>query len=189
MGLFSGWKPKTIAGKILKGVVTIGAPVAAAVTGVGAVVGAISGVGAVAGAVAGVSKVAGVVKGGFTATGRVIDTVSTAATNLVTGTTKEQREIIKEQKKENRADIQKVNAIEKLINAGASVKEAAAKIGVPLAQLAGMFGLPSEGDQLAQYTAETKDTTIQATDKNKMLMYAAAGLAALFLLPKIFKGR
>lgn len=182
MGLFSGWKPKTIVGKILKGVVSVGLPVAAAVTGVGAVAGAISGTGVIAGAVSAASKVSGVVKGGVTATGRVIDKVSTAAGNLVTGVTKEQREMIKEQKAETAADLQKIKTVEKLINAGATVEEAASKAGVALSSLAGLFGLPSETDiQTTQYAEEKQTIAGIGGDKNKMILYAAAAVIGIFL--------
>jgi len=190
MGLFSGWKPKTIAGKILKGVVSIGVPVAAAVTGVGAVAGVIGGAGALAGAAGAAAKVAGVLKSGVTAVVKTGGAVATRAADMVSGTTKEQREMIQDQKAETKADLTKLTTIQKLINAGATVKEAAAKVGVPLAELAGLFGLPSESDQIMASEAVVKDTSgTVPLDKNKMIMYTGIGLAALLLLPKLMKGR
>lgn len=188
MGLFSNWKPKTIAGKILKGVVTVGVPAAATVVTGGIAGGLITGAGALAGVVKATSKVAGVIKGGVNVVGKV----ATAATNLATGTTKEQREMIQEQKQEQKADIQKLNTIEKLMNAGATVREAAAKVGVNLSELGGLFGLPSESDEIQAYASEVKaapGVIPMSADNKKLLTYAGIGLAALLLLPKIIKGR
>lgn len=188
MGLLSGWKPKTIAGKLLRGVVSVGAPVAAAVTGVGAVAGAISGVGAIAGVAGAASKVAGVVKSGVTAVAKAGGTVGQSAVNLLTGTTQEQRKLIREQKQETKELEQKVKTVEKLINAGATVESAAAKVGVPLSSLAGMFGLPSEADLLAKEAEKTKYNT-ESVDKKNLAVYVGLGLLALFVLPKLLKRR
>lgn len=194
MGLFSNWKPHTIAGKILKGVVSIGAPIAATVTGVGAVAGVIGGIGAASGVAKAAVGVAKVVKAGVNTAGRAVSTVAEAAANLATGTNKEQRELIQEQKAEQKAELGKLNTIEKLINAGASVQDAASKVGVPLSQLAGLFGLPSESDkktaQFAEQKSQVNNDIISAPmDNKKLLTYAGVGLVALFLLPKILKGR
>jgi len=187
MGLFSNWKPHTIAGKILKGVVSIGTPVAAAVTGVGAVGGMIAGVGAATGVATAAKTIAKVVTGGAVATGRAVSTVTEAAANIVTGTTKDQRKMIQEQKAETKSQVQKLEVIQKLIDAGASVQEAAGKVGVPLSQLAGLFGLPSESDKLTADTvaAKTGDNGSMPIDTKKLITIGAIGLAGLFLLPKL----
>lgn len=189
MGLFSNWKPHTIAGKILKGVVSIGSPVAAAVTGVGAVGGMIAGVGAATGVATAAKTIAKVVTGGVTATGRAVSTVAEAAANIVTGTTKDQRKMIQEQKAETKSQVQKLEVIQKLIDAGASVQDAAAKVGVPLSQLAGLFGLPSESDKLVADTVKEKtdngNKNSMPIDTKKLVILGAIGLAGLFLLPKL----
>ncbi len=190
------WKPKTIAGKILKGVVIGGAAIAGvgiAVATAGAATGPLSSIGAAV--LAAGKKIAGtagkVVTGGIKVAGKVGATVGSAAANVISGTTKEQRVLIRAQKDEQKADLQKLKTIEKLINAGATVKEAAAKAGVPLAELAGLFGLPSEADLLAKEAEETKKgpDDVAAYDKKQLLTYAGLAVAALVILHKILKGR
>jgi hypothetical protein len=194
MGLFSNWKPHTIAGKILKGVVSVGVPIAGAVTGVGAVAGVIGGIGAASGVAKAAIGVAKIVNAGVTATGRAVSGVAEAAANIATGTNKEQRQMIQEQKAEQKAEVAKLTTIEKLINAGATVSEASGKVGVPLSQLAGLFGLPSESDKKTAEFAEQKSqvNTVSGSvpmDNKKLMTIAAVGLAGLFLLPKILKIR
>jgi hypothetical protein len=194
MGLFSNWKPHTIAGKILKGVVAVGAPIAGAVTGVGAVAGMIGGIGAVSGIGKAAIGVAKIVNKGFTASGRVVSHVAEAAANIATGTNKDQRLLIREQKEEQDNDIGKLKTIEKLINAGSTVQNAASKVGVPLSQLAGLFGIPSDSDIKTAEFAEQKSQVNSEIgtvpmDNKKLLTIAAIGIAGLFLLPKIFKRR
>lgn len=193
MGLFSNWKPHTIAGKILKGVVSVGAPIAGAVTGVGAVAGVIGGIGAASGVAKAALGVATVVNKGIGGAVRAVSTVAEAAANIGTGTNKEQRQMIQDQKKEQKAEVAKLNTIEKLINAGASVQEAASKVGVPLSQLAGLFGLPSDSDKATADFAEQKsqvnnDIKSIPMDSKKLLTIAAVGLG-IILLPKLLKGR
>jgi len=149
------WKPKTIAGKILKGV-AIGA---AAVGGVAAIA-ATGG----AAAPAGIGLLGKIVSVG----GKVVKTVAktaikgagavaTSASNLVSGVTAQQRQLIQEQKSETREETQKLTTIEKLIRAGSTVPEAAAKVGVPLSELKGLFGIPSD----AEAEAEAVKTEVQ----------------------------
>ena len=96
-----GWKPKTIAGKILKGAaIGIGGGALLA-TGVGAIVGAVGGTGLLAGAAAGLGGVVKVAKGAGTVTKSVMSKVSASAVKLVTGQSKEDREILKEAKQDS----------------------------------------------------------------------------------------
>jgi len=193
MGLFSNWKPHTIAGKILKGVVSVGVPVAGAVTGVGAVAGVIGGIGAASGVAKAALGVAKIVNTGVTGVKRAVGTVAEAAANIATGTTKDQRELIQAQKDEQKKDVQKLTTIEKLMNAGATVQEAASKVGVPLSELAGLFGLPSAQDKSTAEFAEQKSQVNNEPGTkpidNKMLITAAAVGIGLILLPKILKSR
>lgn len=124
---------KTILGKILGGAAKIVLPVVGAVTGIGAISGLVKGVGAVAG-----------VAGAFKGVGKSIDKVATAAVNLVSGTTKDQRQLIQDQKEDTREDTQKLTTIDKLIRAGDTVADAAAKVGVPMTALKGLFGVPAD---------------------------------------------
>jgi hypothetical protein len=167
---------KTILGKILGGAAKVVLPVVGAITGIGAISGLVKGTGALAGA-AGAIK--GVVKG--------VDKVAKSAANLVTGITAEQRGIIHTQKEETRADMQKLTAIEKLIKAGATVSQAAAKIGVPMESLTGLFGIPSTTESKEEAFVSGEPVLFEG--KSKLLIYAGVGLAALFLLPKLLKGR
>lgn len=168
---------KTILGKILGGAAKIVLPVVGAITGIGAISGLIKGTGAVAGAVGAVS---GVVKG--------VDKVAKSAVNLVTGITAEQRGFIHQQKDETRADVQKLTTIERLINAGATVAEAAAKVGVPMGDLTGLFDIPSTTESRAEAFVSGEPVVMEAKNKN-ILVYAGVGLAALLLLPSILKRR
>jgi hypothetical protein len=183
MGLFSSWKPHTIVGKILKGAVSVAAPAAAIVTGVGAIGGAISGAGLLAGAVSGVKTAAKVAAGVVTKTAQVANTVKTAAVNLVTGQTKEQRELVQDQKQNARDDLAKMKTIEQLINAGATVQEAAAKVGVPLSQLVGSFGIAEEVTSgVNQVKAMTPDSPEATMTKSNIGLIAAAAIGLLLLL-------
>lgn len=186
MGLFKNWKPKTVAGKILKGT-TIGVlGVGAVATGVGAVAGAVGGAGLLAGAasgvgtlVKGVGKVAG---GGKT----VLSKVSASAVKLVTGESKEERAILKEVKDQAKQAKEQNEFIQKLVKAGLSEKEAYAKLGLTY---------PVSGDEKTesgigflaglreQFNAETE--TVPGSVKmggNSILWIAAAGLGLLLLV-------
>lgn len=178
------WKPKTKLGKILKGAV-IGIGIAGAAIG-GAAILAGSG-GAVAPAV--VSAGGGLFSKLFKGAKKVVDVVGTKAKDMVTGVTAQARELIKEQKKEARADMQDLTAIDKLVRAGATVEEAAAKMGVPLSALKGFFGIPTEGETEAELIMTAAKEPEVVRKDNKMLIYAGLGLAGLFLLPKLLKGR
>jgi len=183
MGLFSKWKPKTIAGKILKGVVQVATPVAAIATGVGAIGGAISGAGLIGGAISGIKTTAKVAAGVVGVAKRTVSTVGSAAANLLTGQTQEQRKLVRDQKAQTRADMAKLETVDKLIKAGAKVEEAATKAGVPIGSLAGMFGLPT-AEEIEIMPPEVKPAAVNG--KNVGLLVAA--LAGILLLANI-KGR
>jgi hypothetical protein len=168
---------KTILGKILGGAAKVVLPVIGAVTGIGVIGGLVKGKGIVSGVV-----------GAFKKVGGGIDKVAKGAADLVSGVTKQQRDLIKEQKEETRVDMQKLTAIEKLIKAGATVSQAAAKIGVPMESLTGLFGIPSTAESKEEAVITSESTTFAPNNK-KLIMYAGIGLAALFLLPKLLKGR
>ena len=155
------WKPKTIAGKILKG----------AVIGGGSILGLATGVGMVGGVV----KRTGVINGVLTSlkgTKTVIDKVGASAVNLVTGTTKEQRETLREVKDEANEAKNQLQYVDKLIAAGATPEKAR--------QLAGI-----QEDELQALPDGTKINS--AGMSGKTLLWIAAGAAALFLLPKLLK--
>ena len=144
------WKPKTIAGKILKGAL-IGVGAAATAVGAAVIIGGSGGAAAPAVVTGGGKLLSKIFKGAK----KVVDVVGTKAKDLITGVTAEQRGIIHQQKDEQRADVQKLNAIDKLIKAGATVEEAASKIGVPLSALKGLFGIPSDAEAEAKVVMTT----------------------------------
>jgi len=159
------WKPKTIAGKILKGAVIGGGSILGLATGIGGVGGVIKGVGALKGASQGI--------GGLT---RVFDKVGTAAVNLVTGTNKDERKLIAEVKDKTREAINKMSLVDKLVKAGASVSEAKSKVGISDVEL-------TEYDGKAVQSASIGDIF------KSPIGLIAVGVTALFLLPKILKSR
>jgi hypothetical protein len=152
------WKPKTIAGKILKGVAIAGA-------GVGAIaaIAATGGAAAPAVAVAGkglVGKLVGMTAKAVVQSGKGISAVAKGAANLVSGITADQRAMVKEQKAETKTGLQVLKTVKKLMNAGATAKEAAAKVGIPLEELGGSLGIPTENEaarvEAAQPEAQLK---------------------------------
>jgi hypothetical protein len=190
------WKPKTIAGKILKGLVIGGAAVAgvAAVVGTGGAASpavALAGKGLLGKIIGGAGKV---IKGVAVTAVKGVSAAAKAGANLVSGITAEQRGIIHTQKDETRAQMQKLTAIEKLVKAGDSVESAASKIGVPLSQLKGLFGIPSESEAESQTialqeTADIKIADVSSMFQNKTVLMILAVVAGLFLLPKLIKTR
>lgn len=174
------WKPKTIVGKILKGATVAGGSVLGLVAGTGIV-------GKVAGAASGVIKnitsgkpkeekgTTVLSKAGTTITSgirKVVDKVKDSAVNLVSGITKEQREMVKSQKEETRKYQEQLKAVEKLVNAGATPAEARARVGISPEELTDYEGKP------------IKTSGIGEVLQNKNVLYALAGFAALFMLSK-----
>lgn len=118
------WKPKTLAGKILKGVV-IGAAAVGTVAAVAATGGAAAPAGAGLMVKLGVGALTigkGVVKGA--------KAVGKAAVNLTTGTSKVEREQIQQVKAEAKAAQDKIQQVERLVKAGASRAKAMILAGV-----------------------------------------------------------
>lgn len=157
---------KTIFGKILKGAAIAGGSVLALSTGIGAIGGIASGAGALSGIIKSTSGVK-----------KVIDKVGASAVNLVTGTTKQEREQVREVKAETKAAMDKIEQVNRLVKAGASVAQARATV-----------GLGSE--ELPTYEKETVQTASLGeffTANKKMIMIAGGVIAALFVLPKLLK--
>lgn len=165
------WKPKTVLGKILKGAVTIGGTALAIGTGVGAIAGVAKGAGLLAGALSGVKKVASIAKGGIRLTAKTVDTVGKTAANLVTGTTKEQRLLVREQKQETAAEMAKIKIAQKLIDAGATKESAIAKVGLTAGAVAGLLGFPSD--------------TEPTTEEQSQFLMGAGGMDLKKILPVV----
>lgn len=173
---------KTILGKILGGAAKVVLPVVGAVTGIGAISGIIKGTGAIAGIVTAGKAVI-----------KTVDTVATGAANLVSGITAEQRKMIQEEKAETKVDTQNLTTIERLIKAGASVEEAASKVGVPLSALKGLFGVPSDEQvktEIQEGSPQLEKTTVTPTTGGCagifILLIAAGSLLSYFVGSLIF---
>lgn len=167
------WKPKTVAGKLLKGAVIAGGSILGIAAGTGLVTKIAGGAASVAASAKGtgaLAKVGGVLSNINTK----IDKVKESAGNLLTGLTKEQRQIINKAKESARTEAQKLEVVEKLVSFGMSPAEARSQAGL-------------EPEQLVEYDGEKVQSAGLFGMSNKTLMYVAAGLAALFILPKIFK--
>lgn len=174
------WKPKTIAGKILKGGVIAGGSVLGVVAGTGIVGKGLSAAGSViknikAGKTIKNKGTTALSTAGETITSGIrknVDKVKESAGNLISGITKEQRDMVRAQKEETREYLEKLKTVDKLVNAGASVAEARAKLGLEPEELEIYDGQPVK-------TAGFGDIL-----QNKNVLYALAGVAALFLLSK-----
>lgn len=162
------WKPKTIFGKIIKG----------AAVGVGSVLSLATGVGAIKGIASGAGIASGII-GAVKSVPKTVDKVAQSAINLVTGTTKDEREIIKQERQETREANRKLNVVEKLVKAGATVSEARAKLGITSEELENYDGAPVKSAGLSELLTTYKTP----------LMIAAGVFGAIFLLPKIKKLR
>lgn len=170
------WKPKTIAGKILKGAVIAGGSVLGLATGVG-ILGKVAKAGTAASKVASGTGVLANIESGVSSIKNTVDRVKESAKNLITGVTQEQRDMIKEQKQESIIAQQKLTAVKKLIRQGATAAEARAKVGLGAEEL-----------------TEVNDQPIQEAGmfdffKNKNVQIAAAIGAGLLILPKLLKRR
>lgn len=177
------WKPKTIAGKILKGVV-IGAAGIAGITAIAAT----GGTAAPAVAVAGkglIGKLVGVTAKAVVQTGKGISAVAKGAANIVSGITEEQRDMVKEQKAETKTGLQALKTIEKLMNAGATVEKAAAEVGVPMDQLKGSFGVPSDAEA-ATKELQSIPVKTEGCAGVLILLIAAGSLISYFIGSLIF---
>lgn len=150
--------------KILKGALTVG--------------GAILGVGAVGGVVKGIRSGTGVLaglKGGIGGIRNTVDKLKEGSVRVLTGTTKKEREQILAVKKESREAQDKLQQVQRLINAGATPEEARATVGVSDVELTSF-----EGEQI-------QVSGFDALPKNKKYLLIGAGLIGVYLLAKFFK--
>lgn len=169
------WKPKTIAGKILKGAVIGGGTILGIASGVGAIGGIVGGAGAIAGAASGVKSLGKVaqaagklVTGGAKGAVNTLGKVATGAVNLITGTTQEERQQVRQVKAETKEAQDKLDQVKRLVRAGSTEEKALALVGLSPAQVPEVDG-------------------VKIPQNNNIFMYAGLGLAALFILPKILK--
>jgi len=177
MGLFSGWKPTTIFGKIVKGATSVIAPVAAAVTGLGAITGIGKGIGALTG-------IGGILKGGK----KVIDTVGLKAVNLITGTTKDERSQVNEQKAATKAEKEKYEQIDRLIKAGATKEEAYSKVGVTYSESNNIEQALIAAGTVKDKAASIKGSSVMGLPdtSNPVIKYGAIAVG-VFILAKMLK--
>lgn len=176
------WKPKTIAGKILKGAIIAGGSVLGLAVGTKIVTG-------VAGAAGGAIKTAvNAVRDARTARGTTVlaknvnqitsairqkvDLVKESAVNLVAGTTGVQRDYIRTIKERTREEQQKMNAVEKAVLAGASPAEARAAVGLAPEELVSYDGEPIAKAGMFDFL------------QNKNVLYIIGAVALLFILTK-----
>lgn len=152
----------TIVGKILKGAAIAGG----SILGLGAVVGVAKGVGVATGAV-----------GALSATKNVLDKVGQSAVNLVTGTTKEERSQVAEVKAEAKAASDKLEQVDRLVKAGATLEKARAIVGVSNTELTTYDGEKVTSAGIGEIFIKYKQP----------LMIVGGLLAVFFLLPKIKK--
>lgn len=178
------WKPKTIAGKILKGAVVAGGTVLGLAAGTSIVGKLVNGAKTVLtknGATEIVKTTVenkgttALMKSGNTVLGNIkqsVDQLKQNAVNLITGVNKEQRELIKAQKQESREYQQKLRTVEKLVNAGATASEARAKVGIAPEELTTYEGEKIQSSGMFDFL------------QNKNVLYILGGLAVIFLLTK-----
>jgi len=151
-------------GKILKGAVIGGGSLLGLATGIGGIKGIAGGVGALKGASKGIG---GLVK--------VVDKVKDGAVNLVTGTTKDERAQVKQVKATTQAAIDKLDQVQRLIDAGATAADARAMVGLSPTELTELSGEPIKQAGMFDFL------------QNKIVLMVLGGLAALYFLPKLLK--
>lgn len=154
---------KTIVGKILKGAAIVGGSALA----IGAIVGtggaAAAGAPLLGGAIGGAGKVIKVVGGG-------LSKVSQAAVNLITGTTKQEREQVRGVKSEARAAANQLEQVDRLVKAGSTAEAARAMVGLSSADLSEYDGKP-----------------LQAGISTNTILLIGGLAAAALLLPKLLR--
>lgn len=155
------WKPKTIFGKIVKGAVIGGGTILGLATGAGAIGGIVKGTGALAGIAKGVGSIK-----------PIANTLKNSAMKLITGKTKEERQMINEQRELTRDEQHKLDLMEDLVNAGATPEEARAKLGIPESELTAF-----KGD-------EVKKSGMGDLFKSPVMLAAVGLLLLFFVLPK-----
>jgi hypothetical protein len=159
----------TIFGKILKGASKVVLPVLGAVTGIGAITGMAKGVGALAGVGTALKKTAGGTVG-------VIGKVGVGAVNLLTGTTQEERKQVQAVKKDVRAATDKLEQVQRLVNAGATLAQARATVGISDSDVA-------DTPDIVQTDSNVNQAGLFS---NPVVKYGAIGVG-LFVLAKILK--
>lgn len=122
-------KKKGIVGKILKGALIVGGSILGLGAGIGAVKGIRSGTGVLAG-----------LKGGVGGLRNTADKLKEGAIRVVTGTTKEEREQVLQVKAEAKAAADKLEQVNRLVNAGATPEEARAMVGIAETELTSLDG-------------------------------------------------
>jgi hypothetical protein len=152
----------TIFGKILKGAAIAGG----SILGLGAVVGGVSGIVKGTGALAGIAKGVGAIK-------PIANKLSQSAVNLVTGTTKDERAQINAVKADTKAAADKLEQVQRLINAGSTPAAARAIVGIPEGELTAIEGAPIQSAGLFDFG-------------NPVIKYGLIGVG-LFFLAKILK--
>jgi hypothetical protein len=155
----------TILGKILKGAAKVVKPIAA-------IAGAVLGIGAISGVVKGIGAAAGVateLKG----IGKVVSTVSQSAVNLVTGTTADERAQVKEVTTAAKAEQDKLDQVQRLIDAGATRAQAEKMVGVTATELGAANSAAKDVDATLKLATQTPDQIAAAIDAEKIV--AASG--------------
>lgn len=122
-------KKKGIIGKILKGALIAGGSILGLGAGLGAIKGIRQGTGALAG-----------LKGGVGGLRNTADELKEGAARIITGTTKEEREQVLKVKAEAKAAADKLEQVNRLVNAGATPEEARAMVGITETELTSLDG-------------------------------------------------
>jgi hypothetical protein len=115
------------------------------------------------------SRVGQTITSGVRAT---VDKVKDSAINLVAGTTAAQRDYIKSIKARSREEQEKLLAVEKAVNAGASVAEARAAVGLSPVELTSYDGEKIQSAGMFDFL------------QNKNVLYILGGVALLFIILK-----
>jgi len=152
-------KKKGILGKILKGALVVG--------------GSILGLGAVTGVVKGISQGTGVLaglKGGVGGIRNTADKLKEGAARILTGTTKEERAQVLAVKADARAAQEKLQQVQRLVNAGATPEEARATVGISDYELTALDGEPIQKASIGDMFS------------NPVVKYLALAVGGFFLL-------
>lgn len=152
-------KKKGIVGKILKGALIAG--------------GSILGLGAIGGVVKGITQGTGVLaglKGGVGGIRNTADKLKEGAARVLTGTTKEERAQVLAVKETARAAQEKLQQVQRLVNAGATPEEARATVGLSETELTTLDG------------EKINSASIGTMFSNPIVKYAAFAVGGFFLL-------
>lgn len=160
------WKPKTVAGKLLKGAVIGGGSLLALATGNRVITNIVS-----RATTPGTAELASKTGSSVVGLAGYVDQFKEGAANLITGKTKEIRQTINRAKADAKTALMKTKAAEQLISLGKDPADARSAVGLEPYELEEVDGKPIEAGLMS----------------NKMLMFAALAFGAIFLLPKILK--